>query len=81
MAETWGNFLRIWTDFRATLTSCRSLDDERVLVFVHRTARGRASGLEIGGDGADLWHVNEDLVTRLVIYWDRERALADLGLE
>ena len=81
MAEAWGTFLRTWTGFRATIQACRSLDDERVLVFAHRTARARRSGLEVGGDGADLWHVREGLVTRVIFYWDRDRALADLGLE
>ena len=48
------------------------------------TARGKASGLEVGqvrALGATIFHVNEDRVIRLVQYLDRDRALADLGLK
>jgi hypothetical protein len=59
------------------------LDGERVLVLDHFRGRGKTSGLEVREmrtEGAVLFHVRGDKVTRVVVYWDRERALADLGL-
>jgi ketosteroid isomerase-like protein len=83
MVEYSRAFLGAWEDVRAEVEEYRELDDERVLVFVQATARGKASGLEVGQmrtTHAILFHIRDSKVTRLVLYWDRERALADLGL-
>jgi ketosteroid isomerase-like protein len=69
-------------DYRYVVDEYRELDDERVLVIFHRSGRGRTSGLPLGqmGQGAHLLHVRHGKVTRLVGYFNRERAFADLGL-
>jgi hypothetical protein len=83
MAERWRSFLSAWEEFRAELDEYRELDDERVLVLVHFYGRGKSSGLEIGQMGAkaaNVFHLRDGKVTRLVIYADRRRAFADIGL-
>ena len=83
MAKGWGDLLKAWQDARAMAERYRQLDGERVLVLDHRSALGKMSGLNLEERwtrGATLWHVRDGKVTRLVIYWDRDRALADLGL-
>jgi ketosteroid isomerase-like protein len=83
MAEGWRDLLSAWEEYRGEADEYRELDDERVLVLTHFSARGKTSGLEVGQmrtKVAALFHLNGGKVTRLVLYWDRERALADLGL-
>ncbi len=46
--------------------------------------RGKTSGLQIGqfaSQGADLFHISDRKVTRLILYWRSDRAFADLGLQ
>ena len=60
------------------------LDDERVLALGHYSGRGKASGLQVGqtpASAASVFHVRDGKVTKLVVYFDREQALADLGLK
>jgi ketosteroid isomerase-like protein len=81
--EFWRDFVSNWQDWRVVADDYRELDDERVLVFNHFSGRGRTSGLDIGqvrAEGAGLFHIRDGKVTRLVLYWDRQHALADLGL-
>ena len=83
MVERWREDLPDWEDLRVEADEYRELDDERVLVLVRRSGRGKTSGLELGQVrtlGASLFHVRDGLVIRYVTYFDRERAFADLGL-
>jgi ketosteroid isomerase-like protein len=83
MAEGWRGFLSTWEEFRTEVDEYRELDGERVLALNHFSGRGKTSGLEIGqirSKAAALFHLRDGKVTRLVLYWDRERALAELGL-
>jgi ketosteroid isomerase-like protein len=84
MAETWGEALSAFDELRCEADAYHVLDNEQVLVLMHFRGRGKTSGLELADvqmKGTNLFYVRDGQVTRLVIYWDRERALADLGLD
>jgi ketosteroid isomerase-like protein len=84
MAEGWRHSLSAWENYRLVAEEFREIDAERVLVLLHRKGRGKTSGLELPETltkGASVLHVIDGKVTKLVAYWDRDRALADLGLE
>ena len=84
MAEWFRDVFRAWEDVRAEAEKYRELDGQRVLVLDHRSGRGKTSGLELGQvrtEGATVWQLFDDRVTRLVLYWDRQRAFPDLRLK
>jgi ketosteroid isomerase-like protein len=83
MARAWQEFLTAWSGHAAVPDDVRELDEERILVLGHLTAHGKASGLEVGqvrALGANLFHIRDGKVTRLVVYFNRDHAFADLGL-
>ena len=83
LATAWRDFLSAWEGYRIQVDAYRELDRERVLVLTKRSGRGKTSGLEVGPEaarGATVWHLRDGKVARQVTYWNRNRALADLGL-
>jgi ketosteroid isomerase-like protein len=83
MTRSFRSALEAWEELRVHAEEFRELDGERVLVTTTRSGRGKTSGLEIGGlqtRQVTLCHVRDGKVTRMVTYYDHERALADLGL-
>jgi ketosteroid isomerase-like protein len=81
MAEGMRAWISAWNDFRVEASEYRELDQERVLVLVRRRGRGKTSGVELQTKTANLFHLRGGKVSRVVIYLDREGALADLGLD
>src|SRR3954454_2521710 len=86
MAKTWNAVgLSTWDDFRVGAEEYRELDGGLMLVLVHNSGRAKASGLELSelmgtSHGANLLEVRDRKVVRFVLYFDRERAFAELGL-
>jgi ketosteroid isomerase-like protein len=83
MGSVFRDWLSAWEDWTAEAEEYRELDSGRVLVITTSSGRGKSSGLGVGqmyAHGANLFHIRNGKVTRLVAYWDRDRALADLGL-
>jgi ketosteroid isomerase-like protein len=78
------DFLAEWEDFRLIADRLHELDAQRVLALDHRAGRSRTNGLELSAvrtDGARVFHIRDGKVFKVVVYFNRERALADLGLE
>ena len=73
ITEAWGEFLNVWENWRAEAQEYRELDDERVLVLLRPSARGKASGIEISDTQAmapTVFHIREGKVTKIVISFE-----------
>jgi ketosteroid isomerase-like protein len=89
LRQFWDEWHSVW-DLRVQLSEIRDFG-ETVVAFGTQTARGKASGAEVETSGLDLaqmrtvqaslFQIRASKVTRLILYFDSDRALADLGLE
>jgi ketosteroid isomerase-like protein len=83
VGERWRAYLRAWGVLRAEAEEYREIDGERVLVLARNRGVGRTSGLDLAqiGESANVFHIRAGKVRKLVLYWNRERAFADVGIE
>jgi ketosteroid isomerase-like protein len=83
MSEGVRTWLSPWQGLRQELVEYRELDGGRVFALHRYGGHAKKSGLDLErmeAKAACVFHVRADKVARLVLYWDSERALADLGL-
>jgi hypothetical protein len=83
MVDTWRNWLSAFGGLRTSAYEDHLLDDGRVFVLARFEGHAKTSGLDIGQvprKQAALFQIRDGKVTRLTLYYDRDRALADLGL-
>jgi ketosteroid isomerase-like protein len=83
MAEANRNWLSAWSEVRQEVDDYREIDEHTVLVLHRFGARGKRSGLKLERmrrEGAGVFHLRDGRVVKIVHYFDRQRALAKLGL-
>jgi mannose-6-phosphate isomerase-like protein (cupin superfamily)/ketosteroid isomerase-like protein len=83
MAQAWRSRLATWEEFHQQAFDFREIDHERVLVLFRVRGRGKTSGLELTQmhpQSAAVFQLRDGKVTRFIGYFERDRALADLGL-
>jgi 2-polyprenyl-3-methyl-5-hydroxy-6-metoxy-1,4-benzoquinol methylase/ketosteroid isomerase-like protein len=76
------DFLRAWEGLRFEVDEYHELADGRVLVLHRLSGRGKTSGVDMGQfwtKGAHVFELRGGKVGRLILYFDRETALADLS--
>jgi hypothetical protein len=84
MARAWVEVLRTFDELRTEATEFREIDDERVLVLMESSGIARRSHVPMPPEwsrGANVYRIRDGKVVGLQIWFIREHALADLGLE
>jgi ketosteroid isomerase-like protein len=81
LAEAMRNEMREFEDVHNEAEEYRELDDERVLVLTRAVGRGKRSAVPVRMGSGEVFEIHEGKVTRIVVYTDRDRMFADLGLE
>jgi hypothetical protein len=81
VAEGWRSFLSTWEEWHVEVEEFREIDDEHVLVPLRLSGRGKTSGVEMTATAANVYTLRSGLVLKMVLYWNRDGALADLGLK
>lgn len=82
--EGWGSWLagrgESLAEARFDVEEVTEVRPGTVVLVAHMRGRGRASGLEIGAQGASVCIVSDGRLTGLTLYHTREGALGSLGL-
>ena len=86
MSESMRDALNAWKEYRVEADEFRELDAARVLVVFRAYGRGKISGLELRDAaavvaGVNVFRVRSGRVTSIDVYYERDRAFEDLGLE
>jgi ketosteroid isomerase-like protein len=80
IADGWRAMLEILDDAQPEAQEYRDVPDDRVLVLGRLRGRDKGSGEDVEQLRANLFRIRDGKVVRLIFYWDRGRAFADLGL-
>ncbi len=79
--EGWRALLASLDDATPSAQGYRDIDDERILVLGCLRGREKGTGTPVEQLRANLFRIRDGKVVRLIFYWDRARAYADLGLD
>jgi ketosteroid isomerase-like protein len=72
------HYMESWEDFNQEIED-KIVRGPCVLLFIHLSARGTGSGIEVDSRYAHLWQLSEGGGARVDAYYDRDQALAALN--
>ena len=72
--------LDVFEDYRVEPEEFLDAGGERVVVFLRHQGRGKESGAPIELRDAHVWTIEDEKVTRIGLYLDRDKALEAAGM-
>jgi uncharacterized protein len=74
------SFMTEWENFAVEIEDLIAADDERVVMLVHLTGRGRGSGVPLDFREANIFTIRGGRIVNVKEYFDRGQALEAAGL-
>ena len=74
------SFMTEWEDFAVEIEDLIAADDERVVMLVHLTGRGRGSGVPLDFREANIFTVRGGRIVNVEEYFDRKHAFQAVEL-
>lgn len=80
LRELFESVLEAWEELRWSPEEIIEVDNKRLIVVNHVTARGRGSGVAVDATRAQLWTVADGKATTMKLYQSKAEAVNALGL-
>ena len=79
--EAMSEWVQVWDEYELRFERYLEAGEGRVAVLWHERGHARGSGMPIAQSGITVFELRDGLVAEIRPRLDRERALAELGLE
>jgi ketosteroid isomerase-like protein len=73
------NFIEVWETAKWQVVDVEEVGPDRLLVRTRMDVRGRDSGVDISGAGAQVWDLRDGKIARVTLFRDRQKALTALA--
>jgi ketosteroid isomerase-like protein len=73
------SFIEPWSRVTWRVVDVAELGPDRLLVGTRLDARGRDSGIDVSGTGAQVWDLRDGKIARVTLFQNREQAEAALA--
>ena len=73
------DFIEAWARVNWQVVDVEEVGPDRLLVGTRMDVRGRDSGIEVSGTGAQVWDLRDGKIARVTLFQNRRDALAALA--